>query len=279
MELELELTHPDEVEGRLATEDWFPPGEERDERMDLVQRVFGSCWQVDRGQRVLHFMDPYAYHGGGSSVSPLAARALSFPDNPAGAAQDPRHLNLGGEDAGYLSTYGLKTEPSVGTRRVFSSFRLSLPAQQAVFARVSVYVRGEAYDRLIASKKGRFAVVGPAQTLRELETEVLRSGTSSVGPYADALTRVKRALIKPARYHILIGQPALENAEDQLVRVRPTSSSIRELYIPDVDARERAFWFESPSADFQLHLEYVPRSDTPRRARQYFYKRLSPFGG
>src|SRR6266851_89662 len=56
----LYITHPDDVEGRLATEDWFsPPGVHPDHRATLVCAIYGKTfWAVSPEDRMLEFANP-----------------------------------------------------------------------------------------------------------------------------------------------------------------------------------------------------------------------------
>ena len=279
------LTHPDDVEGRLATSDWFPePNREVDERMDLVRRIYGKYWEVVAKDCSIRFLNPTRSPvGTHDPAKRIEARALGFSKVPGPSDfihVNPRHVIPQDECFGTcrLRPYPEVPPPPSVESRPFSSFCLSLPAKSWVFARVSVFVERETYHRLIESGTplggARFAVIGPTRIIEQLKQDLKIAQPNN--PFRDFLDNIEKHQVIPERYQIIIGQADVDRTSNQLVRVRPTSSVIRELCIPDYETRDRAMWFDAISTDFRIDLEYEERKHGQKRTRQWFYKRLSP---
>ncbi len=150
---------------------------------------------------------------------------------------------------------------------------------------MSVYVEGHTYGRLIEAGrqhgKPRFAVIGPSRILKQLDNDL--KDFDPDGPAVGFLDQVHKGLVVPDHYQVIIGQPDVENTNNQLVQVRPQSSVTRELYIADDCARERALWFDADSTDFRIDLEYgrrkqrVRKWNIVRRARRLIFSRWNSY--
>lgn len=276
---DLFLTHPGDVEGRLATEDWF--NTERpapDERVVLVQQIYGKYWGLNVEERTLHFVNPVECPVGGHALGP-PANALSF--------RPPRVLPRCPElapayvlpEAPYFGTYPLKRFPEAPDGgRPFSAFCFNLPPRSQVFFRLTAVLAGDAYTRLVDRPGGTtFDVIGPDQVLRRLDRD-LTGHTGVAQPFEDFYGDLRAGHVEPEHYHVIIAQPDDANPQkrhNRLVGCRPTSPAVRELYILHDGARDRALWFDAVSADFRIILQYQDRPGHPL-TRQDFFKRLPP---
>ena len=276
------LTHPDNVQGRLATEDWFPQEANSDDRKRLIESVYGPSWSIDHGNRSLRFVDP-----ANMSVA-IAAEPLTVSRQE--LAGRKVHDECVYHEDEWLGTYRLKNCPqeisSVQEFQPYSTFLIGpIPPDTTVFARVTVVISDGAYKRLVlgASADHTFTVVGPDRLFERLHFATFEEnrGAHSYDTYRQFFdSEIATARIVPERYQVLIGQP--QNNSDDAVLVRPTTSNVSEWFIPDDDARENALWYNARLQDFCLVLAYEgdvekPQDETKsRRARAESALLISP---
>lgn len=279
----LYLTHADNVEARLATEDWFPKKEAKsDDRMRLMRQIYGPYWKLER--RLLTYTDPIRGSlGAKGDNEPVEARPFIYCPRGVSVGSDvgidPSLIDATDEVFG---TWRLKRQPQDDgplneAFRPFSTFQLGpIPPGVTIFARTTLVIRGETYTRLVQPEPGcPFPVVSAPKVVRQIEVSGLPDFVKD--PHYPRYERffredIQQDWIEPHRYHIIIAQPSKQddrdeiNPDDQLVKFRPASSSISELYIANHAARERALWFNTWSSDFRLILQYEGRREQPSRA-------------
>jgi hypothetical protein len=273
--VDLFLTHPDDVEGWLATEDWFPELWDRptaDERMTLLRQIYGKYCHLDPPTRTLHFVNPVTCPIGAHDL-PAAkpAHALSYRPHDGSFKVDTEYLDSA---SCYRGANRMRQYPNgTGGPRPFSAFRFNLGPNARVFFRLTTVIRHDAYNRLVDHPGGRatFDVVGPEQVLGRLDRDV-PNDAQVARPFQEFSAQLREGHVEPQHYHIIIAQagPADPGQRyNRLVGLRGTSPTIRELYVLDDNARNRALWFDAVSADFRMVLRYLDRPGTDL-TRQHF---------
>lgn len=295
------LTHIDDVEGQLATENWFPRDEkDSDARMRLLRRIYGKHWDIDPTARSLRYTDPIeSLLGEPVQEQAIEAYALSYrPDIGAGTAVptarpevDPTLID---PRSRCFDTIRLQPVPEMGLQltantenptqqpvRPYSTFCLGpIPAGTSAFARMTLVIQGAAYGRLVQPEEGAPFEIVSGRLIREQ----IRSNMDSEAARTPPGSNFKRFFdenlnqgLDPTRYQIIIMQPLEGDHANHLVRFRLASPTISELPIADHRARDRALWFNAWSQEFRLVLRYEPNQESAnseaRRLR--FSDRLS----
>lgn len=297
--VDLWLTHVDNVEGRLATEDWFSLGSDApDSRAQMISDIHAGCWNFDPKAGRLRYRDPVDVYPNSSestgfalSAQPLSYRPEQIPSST------KRQLHSGSVDCtaepytvSNRSAYRLLPHPILPEGQVpketalpYSAFSIGpiTPTGncEAIFFRLTIVIAGDAYTRLVQPVDGaKFYVYSGNRVCDEIEDFGL--GRIRRRPYSDTFRsffedEIKSTKIEPEKYQIIICQPDNEMTDRQCVTVMPTSTRITQRTISGDRASERAMWFSAWASDFSMVLEYVAHS--PNRTFR-IVDRVTPTG-
>lgn len=285
--VDLWVTHVDNVEGRLATEDWFSYSSfNGDERAELVASIHNGGWNFDGVNGILKYQDPIETFVDESENCDLVARALSFRNDQIHqdrATQvysdliDFRAPPFTESDRGACApVYRLATFPKDPMRPEpngdflpYSTFRVgpiqSSRAGLGTMFRITVVIAREAYRRLIQPRDGAsFGIYSSERVCNTVMDFALPrfERNRRFDEYKSFFEKeVVASLITPEKYQIVILQPTQEDTRRRCVIARPTSSRISQRVIQDSNLRKRAMWFNAWSSDFTMVLEYGEPSD------------------
>lgn len=279
--INLWLTHVDNVEGRLATEDWFSLSDNvPDFRAQMISEIHDGCWDFDPDAGRLRYRDPIDAYPNTceSSGFALTAQALSY---------QPERVRLNSRRQLYSdfidmtaapftvanrSAYRLRPFPSPPEPRTpnetlypYSTFGvgpISPTADcEALFFRLTIVIASDAYSRLVQPIDGEKFYVYSGKRVCE---EIADFGLPRIRrrPHYDAFCKfyddeIKSTRIEPEKYQIVICQPDPKIRNRKCVTVKPTSTRMSQRTISDDRVRDQAMWFSASSPDFSMVLEYV----------------------
>jgi len=274
-------THPDNVDGYLATGQWRT---DDSEHTRIVKQVYGDQWQVDwnvdGGQ--LHYTHPMPYPeriGGTASSGEVVAKPLLdtvYAVEPDARDAEALRAGLIAEGDVRLQKYPLEADAVPANEyRPYSCFPIGpIPPGETIYARLFIVIQGDAYDRLVEPRaNSAFAVVSPERIRNHIENFALntfRTTPQLYEIYQDTFDReITATSIPPDCYQVILLQSA--DPADRVVLFRPTNSDVSELYIGDEDAQDRALWFNAWSGNFLIVLKYGESNSGSRRD---FHQRL-----
>jgi hypothetical protein len=275
------MTHVDNVEGRLATEDWRSDRPEAvDERTFLLGAIHEGGWQANFATGLLRYRDPVhntdepatvarmlSYRPAHRAVPELAQIHSDFIDTRSAPYLPP---GRGEESAVYkLLSFpeASRATPLNCALLPFTTFRVGpiMPSEGGVATafRLTVLVANDSYFRLVQPQdEATFYVYGAERVLHEIQDENFpefqRDPRQSEYQSFFASEIVKN-LLTPAAYQVIIVQPPPGDRSRRCILARPTSPRISERVISDPAARQRALWFNAWSPDFSMALKYGDR--------------------
>jgi hypothetical protein len=279
-----------------------------DTRVTLLKRVYGKGLQVDPESWVVELDDAISGRGQSLGLPPVRARLLITGQDERFRSLDeerslvfPREAHTAGRSRA-LPAYVLRDavlhglepdEDQLPLWRPFSTYEVGpfVPARRLAetedplwtLLRVTIELRGEAFDRLVTSSQEALFEVTSSTRVIDCIRRTFARGVPTQSSFRHWQlfetffnTNICQTGVEPVSYQIVLAQPVAGDEQqrpaaqrNRYIQVRPTSSHIRERYIHDPVARQRAMWYYAGHSDFSLVMKFGEVPDEGQREEPF----------